>query len=405
MYDVIIIGAGAAGLFLAANLQNKKVLLLEKMKNPGKKILITGGGMCNITNTQDIESFLTHFGDKKKANFLKPALMNLSNKMTQEWFVARGLPLIIREDGKVFPKTLKAQSVVDTLVSSAIKNKIQISYSQVVHNIEHNNAIFTVFTESGSFTTENLVVTTGGKSYEVTGSDGSGYSLARSLGHAVVEPTQALVGVMIKDHHLSGLSGNAIRDSFVEIFRKGESKRYLQTKGDLLFTHKGVSGPVILSNSRFIHNGDLLKVSLLPTTNKESARENLLSILTSTPKKQLGTVLKRSGLFGKLIDALCAELEISPEITCGNIPKRQRKALITLLLEYPLEVSRKGYFSSAMITAGGIDLSEVNRKTMESKKVPQLYFAGEILDIDGDTGGYNLQAAFSTAKLIADTLS
>lgn len=361
--------------------------------------------MCNITNTQDIESFLTHFGDKKKANFLKPALMNLSNKMTQEWFVARGLPLIIREDGKVFPKTLKAQSVVDTLVSSAIKNKIQISYSQVVHNIEHNNAIFTVFTESGSFTTENLVVTTGGKSYEVTGSDGSGYSLARSLGHAVVEPTQALVGVMIKDHHLSGLSGNAIRDSFVEIFRKGESKRYLQTKGDLLFTHKGVSGPVILSNSRFIHNGDLLKVSLLPTTNKESARENLLSILTSTPKKQLGTVLKRSGLFGKLIDALCAELEISPEITCGNIPKRQRKALITLLLEYPLEVSRKGYFSSAMITAGGIDLSEVNRKTMESKKVPQLYFAGEILDIDGDTGGYNLQAAFSTAKLIADTLS
>ncbi len=404
MYDIIIIGAGAAGLFLAANLQNKKVLLLEKMKSPGNKILITGSGMCNITNTDDLASFLTHFGDKKKANFLKPAMMNLSNEMTRAWFEAQGLPLTVREDGKVFPKTMKAQTVVDTLLSTAKSNRTEIAYSQVVKKVDHSNEIFTVQTEGNSFESRNLVISTGGKGYEVTGSDGSGYPLARALGHSIIEPTQALVGVMIKEYGFAGLSGNATRNSFVEFYRQGESKRYLQASGDLLFTHKGVSGPVIINNSRFIHNGDLLKVSLIPTDNKDRSREELNTIFPAEPKKQLSTILKKLGLYGKLIVALYDELEITMEITCGNLPKRQRKALINLLLEYPLEVSRKGYFSSAMVTAGGIDLSEVDRRTMGSKKVSGLYFAGEILDIDGDSGGYNLQVAFSTAKLIADHL-
>ena len=404
MYDVIIIGAGAAGLFLAANIPHKRVLLLEKMESPGKKILITGSGMCNLTNTDETDTFLTHFGSRKQANFLKPALMNFSTASAQQWFTDRGLLLSIRHDGKVFPVTQKAQSVVDLLVDTARSNGTEIEYKQRIAEITHTDHTFTVRTHDAEYTSRSLVITTGGKSYETTGSDGSGYALAKALGHSIIEPTQALVGVHVQDYHLASLSGNSIRDSYVKFFRKGETKRYHQAQGDLLFTHKGVSGPVILNNSRFITSGDKLVISLIPTTNREHSRTELQKSLTSEPRKQVSTVLKTFGLFQKLAETVLREAGIPADLPCSELDKKRRKQLVSLLTAYPLEVSRKGYFSSAMATAGGVSLHEVNRSTMESRLIPGLFFAGEILDIDGDTGGYNLQAAWATAKLAADAL-
>jgi len=405
MYDLIIIGGGAAGLFLAANIKNRKVLLLEKMKVPGKKILLSGGGMCNLTNCDSNENFLNSFGDKKKANFLKPSLMNFSSEETRSWFENRGLPLVIRDDGKVFPASLKAQSVVDCLKREALRNDVEIKTDQFVSSVTKKGNLFTVSAGGGVFTTTNIVITTGGKSFESTGSDGSGYVLAKSLGHKIIDPTQALVAVNIENYLFSALAGNSIRQSTADFFREGDLKRYLSAQGDLLFTHKGISGPVILNNSRNIRKNDLIKVSLLPVENKESLRPELHNSFTGDPKKQIRSVLKALGLFSALADALMTAAELNKDEKCGNLNKKSRNRLISLLLDFPFKVSRKGYFSSAMVTAGGVDLNEVNRKSMESKLTKGLYFAGEILDIDGNTGGYNIQAAFSMSFLISASIN
>lgn len=404
MYDLIIIGGGAAGLFLSANLKNKKVLLLEKMKTPGKKILISGGGMCNLTNGDSTENFIQAFGGRKKANFLKPALLNLSTENTRNWFESHGLSLVERDDGKVFPRTLKAQSLVDCLKKEAKVNHVEIRTSQAVKTVAKKDDIFTVKTDSEEYQSRALLIATGGKGYESTGSDGSGYALAKSLGHKIIDPTQALVSIIVEDYRHGALAGNSIRNSSVDFFREGESKRYLNDRGDLLFTHKGISGPVILNNSRDIRKNDLIMVSLVECENREQTRDELQNILMADPRKQLGTVLKSLGLFSSLVEAVLSQLELNIDDKCANLNKKNRNRIITLLLDCPFKVSRKGYFSSSMVTAGGVDLDEINRKTMESKLVRGLYFAGEVLDIDGNTGGYNIQSAFSTAYLISSAL-
>jgi predicted Rossmann fold flavoprotein len=404
MYDLIIIGGGAAGLFLAANLSGKKVLLLEKMAAPGKKMLISGGGMCNLTNCDTTEDFILHFGDRKKANFIKPALLNLSTAETRNWFEERNLPLVVREDGKVFPATLKSSALVDHLVKTARMNNVEIRTNEPVSAVSKDNDVFSITAGNRTFLSKRVVLTTGGKSYESTGSDGSGYALARSLGHSIVEPTQALVAVNLENTPFVSLAGNSIRNAAVDFYRENDSKRYLSATGDLLFTHKGISGPVILNNSRYIRKNDSLNVSLIPTENKEKSRMELLDALSRDPKKKVASILKAYGVFSGLSEILLTETGLAKEITCSHLQKKPRNSLISLLLDYPLKVSRKGYFSSAMVTAGGIDLNEINRKTMESKIIEKLFVAGEILDIDGDTGGYNIQAAFSTAFLIASVL-
>lgn len=405
MYDLIIIGGGAAGLFAAANCRGRNVLLLEKMKVPGKKILISGGGMCNLTNKDSTDDFLASFGSRKKANFLKPALLNLDSEKTEDWFENHGLHLLTREDGKVFPASLKALSVVECLKRETLKNNVEIKSSRTVTEIVKNGNVFSVTASGTEYQSESVVIATGGKSFETTGSDGSGYGLAKLFGHKIIEPTQALVAVNVEDYTFANLAGNSVRQSSVDFFRDGETKRYLSSCGDLLFTHKGISGPVILNNSRFIRKHDIIRASLISADNKEESRNSLQIVLTNDPKKQIKSILKSLGVFSGLADSLLDMLNLAGDEKCGNLNKKNRNKLISILLDFPFKVSRKGYFSSAMVTAGGVDLNEIDRKTMESKLVRGLYFAGEVLDIDGNTGGYNIQAAFSTAYLISRQFS
>ncbi len=405
MYDIIIIGGGASALFLAANITDTRVLLLEKTAQVGNKLRITGGGMCNLTNCDEPDRFLIHFGSPQQRTFLKPALMNLSPAATQVWFTERGVPLTVREDGKVFPRSLDARTVISMLKDQAQQNGVEITCDAQVTEVSVQDQIFTVRTAARSYQSLQVVIATGGMSYPATGSDGSGYALARSLGHTIIEPTQALTSLVIKDYGLSELSGNSIRDSHITCFHEHEQRRYLQADGDLLFTHKGLSGPVILNSSRHIRTGDLITASLFPSQGGETAREEMHRALLSDPKKQVSTILKSYGLIGRLIEHLLDQLQLSRDVRCAELSKKDRTALVQLLAAYPFTVSRKGYFSSSMVTAGGVSLAEVQRTTMGSRIVPGLFLAGEVLDIDGDTGGYNLQAAFSTAKLIADHFS
>ncbi len=291
------------------------------------------------------------------------------------------------------------------LKDQAQQNGVEITCDAQVTEVSVQDQIFTVRTAARSYQSLQVVIATGGMSYPATGSDGSGYALARSLGHTIIEPTQALTSLVIKDYGLSELSGNSIRDSHITCFHEHEQRRYLQADGDLLFTHKGLSGPVILNSSRHIRTGDLITASLFPSQGGETAREEMHRALLSDPKKQVSTILKSYGLIGRLIEHLLDQLQLSRDVRCAELSKKDRTALVQLLAAYPFTVSRKGYFSSSMVTAGGVSLAEVQRTTMGSRIVPGLFLAGEVLDIDGDTGGYNLQAAFSTAKLIADHFS
>ncbi|HKL57221.1 MAG TPA: NAD(P)/FAD-dependent oxidoreductase [Sphaerochaeta sp.] len=406
MYDVIIIGAGAAGLFLSANIVGKKVLLLESSPRVGKKILITGGGMCNLTNTQDTSSFLKHFGSTAQANFLKPSLSNFTTTDTRHWFESHGLPLTIRDDGKVFPSCMRATSVVDLLEDRAVQNGVASRVNEKVITLEREEQSdsFLVGTESGHYQGRSVVLTTGGMSYPTTGSDGSGFALAKMLGHTIVSPSPALVAVSVADYPYTPIAGNSIRDSLVEFFHKDEKKRYNQATGDLLFTHDGLSGPVILNNSRDIRKGDLIKASLLPCSNKEEERKVLLELFSRNPKKQLYTLLKSEGIIAHLAQHLLQSLSLTTQDTCANLSKEKRNTLIDLLLAHPFTVSSKKGFNSAMVTSGGVSLTEVDRRTMGSKLQKNLYFCGEVLDFDGDSGGYNLQAAFSTALLACKAL-
>ena len=263
--------------------------------------------------------------------------------------------------------------------------------------LECRGGIFSLMSGREIFQARNVLIATGGKSFESTGSDGSGYALARSLGHSIIEPTQALVPLFIDGYEFASLAGNSIRNCAVDFYRKGETKRYLQGNGDLLFTHKGFSGPVILNNSREVRSGDLLKICLAGGGTREELRDRLGGGLTAASGKTVKNYLKGEGFFSALADFLVQKARIGEKVKCGHLAREDRNRLLSLILEYPASVSRKGYFSSAMATAGGISLEEVDRKTMESRIVPGLHFAGEVLDIDGNTGGYNIQAAFSTA--------
>lgn len=405
IYQNIIVGGGAAGLFCAANIKGRNNLLLEGTGKLGQKILITGGGMCNITNIDDTDEFIKRFGGKQKANFLKPAILNLTTENTRKWLEHIGLPTVIREDGKVFPESLKAQSLIDVLQREASRNGVIFKYNCKVKDIQLLDNFFEIATVNEVLKCRNLIIATGGKSFPDTGSDGSSYKIIEKFGHRIIPPSPSLTSVKISNYPFKSLAGTSIKNSFAEFFRNEETKRYFYTNGDLLFTHHGLSGPVILNNSRLIKERDNLLITLISCDNKEQKREELISVFNKSGNKKLRKVLKEIGLTASLTDEFLDFLNIEGDLQAKQLNKKIRNRIINHILNFPFKVTTKTGFKAAMATAGGVDISEINRKTMESKLIPNLYFAGEVMDIDGDTGGYNIQAAFSTAKLAADQLN
>jgi predicted Rossmann fold flavoprotein len=401
-YDVVVIGAGPAGLFCAihAVCSKNRVLQLEKNSDPGKKLLLSGSGQCNITHDGEIRDFLTRYGNHGK--FLKPALFAFTNADLIAFFYERGLSMVTEENGKVFPKTLRSDDVLSILLDECRKRGIIFHCGDAVTGISRTSDGFEVTTAVKVYHTPILVIATGGASYPGSGSSGDGYRFAASMGQRVTEIGPALTPLLIRNFPFASLSGMSFPHMRFSVWRA--NKKIADRTGDVLFTHLGLSGPGILDASREIRIDDEIRLSFVGTLKREEFTADLRRRIKESRDWQIGTILAAYPIPERLNRKLLALSGIPEDLKGNHFSAEQRLQLITNCIEFPLTVTAPGGFSVAMVTRGGIALENVNPKTMESTIIPNLYFAGEVLDIDGDTGGYNLQAAFSTGFLVGQNI-
>ncbi|MDF2615620.1 MAG: flavoprotein [Sedimentibacter sp.] len=402
-YDVIVIGAGAAGLFAALSIKGKSVLLLEKNNAAGRKVLLSGAGQCNYTNSCEMSEFLTRYGEKGR--FLKTALFGFTNKNAMEFFEKSGVIAITREDGKVFPASFKSTDIVDALIEHCKKNNVKIAYEESVEKVSRDEEknMFLVKTGKATHAGTNLIIAVGGKSYPNTGSSGDGYDLAKSLGHTIEQPKPCLAPVYVESYPFKDLSGISFENIKISLWRN--NKKIKEFSGDMLLTHVNISGPVILNNSRYMEKKDMLKINFTHFPNAEEFKTHFEKMIFSSGKYNVKTVLKSLDMPKRFTDKIMEMADIHEDKLCSELDKSKRKKLMEMLCEHSLTVERLGDYNIAMATKGGVSTSEINQKTMESKIVPGLYFAGEVMDYDGDTGGFNIQAAFSTGHLAAESIS
>jgi predicted Rossmann fold flavoprotein len=399
-FDVIVVGGGAAGLIAAGQAagSGSKTLLLEKMDQPGRKIFITGKFRCNLTNTATIPVFIDHFG--KNGRFLRQAFHRFFSDDLIEFFKHLGVPTVTERGGRVFPASGSSKDVVEALVTWCKHQGAEIkNYSPVERILFAHGQVLGVRTQNSSYSGACVIIATGGASYPGTGSTGDGYHLAETLGHNIIPARPALVPLRTAGDTAPMLQGLSLRNINVSVWTDGIKTS--QEFGEMLFTHFGVSGPIILTLSRQIvdalEGGKNIAISidLKPALDHGKLDARLLRDLDASGKKQYRTFLKN--LLPQKLIPVCIDLTNVPENKlCNQFTSNERKRLCSWLKDFRLEIIGHRGFRHAIITAGGVDTREVFPQTMESRLVSGLYFAGEILDIDADTGGYNLQAAFST---------
>ncbi|HML37989.1 MAG TPA: aminoacetone oxidase family FAD-binding enzyme [Bacillota bacterium] len=393
IYDLIIIGAGAAGLFAGASLPSPvRGLVLEKKPSPGRKLLLTGDRQCNLTHGGSIKDFITHYG--RNGSRVRSCLYRFNNLAVADFFESRGLPLLEREDGKIFPRSLRAQDVLDVLITCCVENGLDFRYSSAVDRIgvRGEGPLYTVYCGKHSYETKKLIVATGGCSYPATGSDGSFLSVLENMGLEICPPAPALVPIYPEQYPYQGLSGISFQDALVTV-------SHTQSRDALLLTHTCFSGPAVLNLSRHAHAGDTVTVNYYPTKPEETILRELSQAVTGSGKQLLTVLYEYSGLPKRFLEVLCRRAGTDGAEKASRISPAELKALIRLIARDEYKIQRMGGYEAAMVTRGGVALSEVDSKTMESLKYPSLFFAGEVLDADAYTGGFNLQIAFSTGRL------
>ena len=400
---ILVVGGGAAGMMAAgqASATGADVVLLEKMKTPGRKISISGKGRCNVTNIADIRDFIEHFG--RNGRFLRQAFHRFFSPELMEFFAANGLELVKERGGRVFPGSGRARDVVATFTGWLEEHNVSIRPgSRVSQLLINGGRIEGVLCNGNSVYGQKVVLATGGASYPATGSSGDGYRLAKQAGHTIITPRPALVPVETAGNIAARLAGLHLRNISVSLFI--DNKKKGAEFGELLFMKYGLSGPVILTLSTIIVDALTLgkkvdlHLDLKPALDRKKLDARLLRDFARRHKEPMDSVLR--GLMAqKMVPVCLAETEISPTRLAGEVTARERKRLLQWLKSIVFSVTGFRGFKEAIVTAGGVKLAEVNPRTMESKKCDGLYFAGELLDLQADTGGYNLQAAFSTGWL------
>ncbi len=401
-YDLAVIGAGPAGLAAAcfAARAGLKVCLIEKNAQPGKKLLMAGSGQCNLTQSGEIRDFFSHYG--KASRFISSSLLNWTNRQLRDFFTSLNVETEDRGDGKIFPVSRKSRDVQDALVNECRKAGVRIYYKNQVLGLSLKEGLFKIRKQDKeSLVSRFVMISTGGLSYPSTGSTGDGYDLAQSLGHSIIPPFPVLSPVFLRENPFVSCSGISF-PSQIQIFREG--KKAAEYRGDLLLTHKGLSGPVILNNSRNLRQGDSLKIRISPREGRSDFESRLIAAAGTNGKMSLKRFVCEEGIPEKLVLLVFQICGIKTDLTLAQLNKPGRKSLLDHLFAFPVVIQSVGGFNIAMATGGGIDLKEVNPKTMESRICEGLFFTGEVLDVDGDTGGYNLQFAFSSARLAADAL-
>jgi len=399
MSKVFVIGGGASGIMAAgvAAKRGNEVHLFEKNSILGKKLYITGKGRCNLTNAGDIQNFI----DNTLSNpfFLYSALYNFSNLDTIEFFERLGVKTKVERGGRVFPISDKSKDVVDALKNFLIKNKVKLHFNQTVENLitQNNKVLGIITTDKNKFYCDNIIIATGGLSYPATGSTGDGYKFAKQLGHRVTKLYPSLVPLTVEDEYCHDLMGLTLKNIKISIYYNG--KMVYNKFGELMFTHYGVSGPVILSASRsiatIINNKLLLTIDLKPALDTKTLDNRILKDFEKNKNRDFKNSLDEL-LPKKMIPVIISLSNIAPNKKVNEITKDERKHLISIIKELPFNINGTRGYEEAVITMGGIDVDYIDPSTMKSKIWDNVFFTGELLDLDAYTGGYNLQIAFST---------
>lgn len=407
MSDVIVIGGGPAGLMAAANsaLYGNNVTLLEKNPRTGRKLIITGKGRCNITNACDNDTFINNVISNPR--FLYSAINSFNTSDAVSFFNSLGLDTKVERGNRVFPCSDKAMDVADAMLKYAVNAGVKLKCNTAVKNliIEDNTVKGVIDTEGRKYYADAVIVATGGKSYPLTGSTGDGYYLAESAGHTITDIKPSLVPLNLKGEECKQMQGLSLRNVSVSVF--DGSKKVFDDFGELVFAHYGVSGPVVLSASS--HLKDLsrktytFKIDLKPALDAETLDKRIIRDFEKYKLKEVGNSLSDL-LPSKLIPIILGRWGIDKTTRCNSVTKEQRRALAELLKNLDFEITGTRPIDEAIITRGGVKVSEVNPKTMESKLCKGLYFCGEVLDVDAYTGGFNLQIAFSTGYLAGQLL-
>ncbi|MGE3805862.1 MAG: NAD(P)/FAD-dependent oxidoreductase [Gemmataceae bacterium] len=407
VWEVVVLGGGAAGLLAACRAaeRGRRTLLLEKNRQPGVKILMSGGTRCNITHATDNRGIVEAYGPPGK--FLHSPLAALSVQNTIDLFEAEGVATKVEETGKIFPVSNKASDVLAALLKRLARSGAVLATGEPVVELERAEAGFVIVTPQRRLPAARVILTTGGQSYPGSGTTGDGYTLAARLGHTIVAPRPALVPLTVGVPWVAELRGVTLPDAAIRLVEAG--KTVIARRGSLLFAHFGLSGPVVLDVSRVVSGRApgakplTAELDLLPGWSEEkldeflrveaqtSARKLLTSILPETlPRRLCVSVVQQAGLAG--------------ERKAAGLSKGERRSLVQHIKRLPVPITGTLGFKKAEVTAGGIALNEVDSRNMQSKLVPGLFLAGEVLDLDGPIGGYNFQAAFSTGWLAGSSV-
>ncbi len=395
--DIVVVGGGAAGMFAAitAAEQGRRVLLLEKNDRLGRKLAITGKGRCNVTNNCPPEDVLR--STPRNPRFLYSALYGFPPERAMEFFERHGCPLKTERGNRVFPESDHSASVISALKLALRQTGVEVRQERVVKLLAKDGAIAAVKTERGLIACNKVILATGGLSYPATGSTGDGYRFARELGHTVIEPNGSLVPMVEDGDWCARMQGLSLRNVQVRL-KNQKGKTVAEEFGELLFTHFGLSGPTILSLSAHMSRKEryTITIDLKPALDEKKLDERILRDFEQIPNRNFENAL--SGLFPKtMIPVMVERCGIPAQTKVNAITRQQRRQLLELTKCFSVAISGLRPVEEAIITSGGVKTGEVDPATMESKRVTGLYFAGEILDVNAYTGGFNLQIAWATA--------